>query len=218
MLAWSTTEPIVTVCGTEFLIKIFKEVCNLLKIKQISTTPYHPQSNSSLERSHRILGEYLRNFIDKDQLNWDTKIPYAMFCHNSTEHSANKFQPYELVYENPVTIPSSLLKDPEPRYNCENHQYEIKKQLQESYAIAKKHLIKAKHKSKTHYDKNANHRIFEVGQKVLLQDKTSINKLTPKWLGPFEVLEIDPTSKNVTIKRKAKRRKIHSNLLKPFYE
>jgi len=47
--------------------------------------------------------------------------------------------------------------------------------------------------------------IFEVGQKVLLQDKISINKLTPKWLGPFEVLEIDSTSKNVTTERKAKR-------------
>lgn len=211
-------QSLVTDCGTEFLSKVFKEVCNLLKIKQTSTTPYHPQSNGSLERSHRTLGEYLRNFIDKDPLNWDVKIPYAMFCHNSTVHSATKYQPYELVYGNPVAIPSSLLKEPEPRYNYEDYQFEIKKQLQESHAIAKKHLIEAKHKSKAQYDKNANNRIFEVGQKVLLQDKTSINKLTPKWLGPFEVLEVDPINKNVTIKKKAKRQKIHPNLLKPFYE
>jgi hypothetical protein len=211
-------QSLVTDCGTEFLSKVFKEVCNLLKIKQTSTTPYHPQSNGSLERSHRTLGEYLRNFIDKDPLNWDVKIPYAMFCHNSTVHSATKYQPYELVYGNPVAIPSSLLKEPEPRYNYEDYQFEIKKQLQESHAIAKKHLIEAKHKAKAQYDKNANNRIFEVGQKVLLQDKTSINKLTPKWLGPFEVLEVDPINKNVTIKKKAKRQKIHPNLLKPFYE
>jgi len=57
-----------------------------------------------------------------------------------------------------------------------------------------------------------------VEQKILLQDKTSINKLTPKWLSPFKVLEIDPASKNITIKRKAMSQKVHSNLLKPFHE
>jgi hypothetical protein len=84
-----------------------------------------------------------------------------------------------------VTIPSFLLKEPESRYNYEDYQFEIKKQLQESHAIAKKHLNEAKHKSKAQYDKNANNRIFEVGQKVLLQDKTSNNKLTPKMVRPF---------------------------------
>lgn len=209
---------LVTDCGTEFLSKVFKEVCQLLKIKQTSSTPYHPQSNGSLERSNRTLGEFLRNFTEKDHLNWDTKIPYAMFCHNSTIHSATKFQPYQLVYGNPVSIPSSLTKDPELQYNYEDYHFEIKKQLQESHAIARNNLLEAKHKSKERYDKNANHRTFEVGQKVLLQDKTSHNKLCPKWLGPFEVLEIDLNNKNVTIKRKAKRQKIHPNLLKPFYE
>jgi len=31
---------LVTDCGTEFLSHVFKEVCQLLKIKQTSTTPY----------------------------------------------------------------------------------------------------------------------------------------------------------------------------------
>ena len=113
-------QSLVTDCGTEFLSKIFKEVCRLLKIRQTSTTPYHPQSNGSLERSHRTLGEYLRNFVEKDQLNWDTKVPYAMFCHNSTIHSATKFQPYQLVYGHPLVVPTSLLNSPEPRYNYDD--------------------------------------------------------------------------------------------------
>lgn len=87
--------------------------------------------------------------------------------------------------------------------------------MQESHAIAKKHY---KLKLKAKYNKNAHHRNFEVGKKVLLRDKTSINKLTPKWLAPFEVMEINPTNKNITIKRKEKRQKFHSNLLKPFRE
>lgn len=60
---------LVTDCGTEFLSRVFVEVCRLLKIKKLSTSPNHPRSNGSLERSHRTLGEYLRSFVDKNQLN-----------------------------------------------------------------------------------------------------------------------------------------------------
>lgn len=111
---------LVTDCGTEFLSRVFNEVCKLLKIKQTSTIPYHPQSNGSLERSHRTLGEYLRSFVNKDPQSWDSYVPFSMFCHNSTIHSTTKYQPYHLVYGNPVVKPSSFTRNPEPQYNYEN--------------------------------------------------------------------------------------------------
>jgi len=97
-------QSLVTDCGTEFLSKVFKEVCQLLKIKLTSTSPYHPQSNGSLEQSHRTLAEYLRSYVNKDPQNWDTHVPFAMFCHNSTTHTSTKYQPYQLVYGHPITL------------------------------------------------------------------------------------------------------------------
>jgi len=82
---------VVTDCGTEFLSKVFKEVCNQLNIKQTSTSPYRPQSNGSFEISHRTLGEYLRSLANKNLQNLDAHVPFAMFCHNSTVHSATNF-------------------------------------------------------------------------------------------------------------------------------
>ncbi|KAL4112118.1 hypothetical protein QTP88_015966 [Uroleucon formosanum] len=175
--------------------------------------------NGSLERSHRSLAEYLRNFIGKDQLNWDTRIPYAIFCHNSTVHSATKFQPYHLVYGNSVKIPTSLTNEPEPQYNYNDYQYEVKRQMQEAQALARSNLLEAKNKSKKQYDKTTKHQSFEVGQKVLLQEKAPKNKLAPKWLGPYKILEVDPTNKNVTIKKSNKKNQtVHQNLLKLFHE
>ncbi|KAL4126714.1 hypothetical protein QTP88_010923 [Uroleucon formosanum] len=98
---------LVTDCGTEFLSHVFKEVCQLLKIKQTLTTPYHPQNPQ----------------------NWDTYVPFAMFCHNSTVHTATKFQPYQLVYGNKITVPHSFTRDPEPQYNYEDYYFEMKKQM-----------------------------------------------------------------------------------------
>jgi transposase InsO family protein len=76
---------ILTDCGTNFLSNLFKDVCKLLKIEKTNTTPWHPQSNGYLERSHKTLKVYLRSFVDKDT-NWDTMLIYAMFCYNTTVH------------------------------------------------------------------------------------------------------------------------------------
>jgi hypothetical protein len=209
---------LVTDCGTEFLSHVFKEVCQLLKIKQTSTTPYHPQSNGSLERSHRTLGDYLRSFVDKDPQNWDTYVPFAMFCHNSTVHTATKFQPYQLVYGYEITVPHSFTRDPEPQYNYEDYYFEMKKQMQEAHKLARAELLESKHKSKERYDKSIAPLNLAEGDRVLIQDKARKGKLAPKWLGPYPIVEIQPDSPNVTILKKTKPVKVHRNLLKQFHE
>lgn len=207
---------LVTDCGTEFLSKVFKEVCQILKIKQTSTTPYHPQSNGSLERSHRTLGEYLRNFVQKDIQNWDSHIPFAMFCHNSTVHTSTKFQPYELVYGHAITVPNSFTRDPEPQYNYQDYGFELKRLMQEAHQQAKTNLEKSKLKSKEHYDKKIIPLKIRIGDNVLVQEKASKGKLSPKWLGPYPVIEIRDESPNITILKKNKPVTLHRNLLKLF--
>ncbi|KAJ8884985.1 hypothetical protein PR048_011181 [Dryococelus australis] len=48
--------------------KLFQRICRLLKIEKIKTTAYHPQSNGSLQRYHKVLGKYLQHFISRNQL------------------------------------------------------------------------------------------------------------------------------------------------------
>ncbi|KAL4100717.1 hypothetical protein QTP88_020751 [Uroleucon formosanum] len=119
-------ETILTDCGTEFLSKLFKECCKLLEIEKLNTTPYHPQTNGSLERSHRTLAEYLQHYVDKDHKNWDNYIPYAMFVYNTTVHSTTKYQLYELVYGFPAVVPHNLSRNPTTRYNYDDYSVELK--------------------------------------------------------------------------------------------
>uniref|UniRef100_A0A2S2NNZ3 RNA-directed DNA polymerase n=1 Tax=Schizaphis graminum TaxID=13262 RepID=A0A2S2NNZ3_SCHGA len=211
-------QSLVTDCGTEFLSKVFKEVCQLLKIKQTSTSPYHPQSNGSLERSHRTLAEYLRSFVNKDPQNWDTHVPFAMFCHNSTTHTSTKYQPYQLVYGYPITVPNSFMKNTEPQYNYDDYYFELKRNMQESQAQAKTHLYDSKQKSKDRYDQKISPLTINIGDKVLIQEKASKGKLAPKWIGPYTVIETNPESPNITILKKSRPVILHRNLLKKFYE
>uniref|UniRef100_A0A2S2P9I8 Retrovirus-related Pol polyprotein n=1 Tax=Schizaphis graminum TaxID=13262 RepID=A0A2S2P9I8_SCHGA len=68
-------ETILTDQGTDFLSKTFTEVCKLLKINKVNTSPFRPQINGGLERSHRTLAEYLRHYVDKNLNNWDHLLP-----------------------------------------------------------------------------------------------------------------------------------------------
>jgi len=210
-------DTILTDQGTDFLSKTFTEVCKLLKINKINTSPYHPQTNGSLERSHRTLAEYLRHYVDKDLSNWDKLLPYALFVYNSTEHTSTNFQPYALLYGKELDIPVKLKCNPEPRYNYDDYIFDLKQKLQESHKIARERLIKRKIKSKEQYDKNQHSEDIHVKDLILLKDNTQKNKLSPLWKGPYEVLEVLDTE-NVVIQRGRRQVTVHKNDVKKYYE
>lgn len=203
--------------GTEFLSRVFKETCKLIGIKHSNTSPYHPQANGALERSHRTLGEYLRHYVDSNRQDWDTYIPYAMFVYNSSEHRSTGKQPYELLYGKVLVVPTTLIKPPEPRYNYDDYQEELLQKLRQAHQTARERLIQVKQKTKTYYDRTTNPINIHIGDKVLLQDRSRKDKLCAKWTGPHEVLEIN-SNENVTIQKGRRKVKVHINLLKLFHE
>ena len=93
----------------------------MLKIKNIQTTAFHPESNGCLERSHRVLAEYLRHYVREDQTNLDKWIPYAVYVYNTTVHTTTAYKPFELVYGFRSEVPSFLRETPSVQYNYENY-------------------------------------------------------------------------------------------------
>ena len=88
-------EKIVLTCGTlqilqkdqgaNFVSEVFRKICKILKINKIQFTSFHPESQGSIERSHRVLAEYLRHYVSEDQTNWDSCVPFATYMYNTTE-------------------------------------------------------------------------------------------------------------------------------------
>ena len=88
--------------GSVFLSKVMKSFCNLLKIKQLKTTPHHPQSNGVLERWHRCLKQMLRK-IDKGQGQWDKLLKYCLLAYRATPHMVTGYSPYHWLIGQPPT-------------------------------------------------------------------------------------------------------------------
>jgi len=216
--SFGTPESIVTDQGSNFMSELFTNICKLLKIKKLRTTAYHPQSNGSLERSHRTFAEYLRNFCSKDPSQWDNWLPYATFSYNSTPHTATSFMPFELLFGCKPTLPTSLTKEVEPYYNYNDYCAELKFRLQSCWNLARNKLFQNKLKSKEWYDKTSNVVQFFPNDKVLVRyESKSRNKFDPIWTGPYIITKIN-SNETSTVKVKNKNKVIHNNRLKLFVE
>jgi hypothetical protein len=221
ILKFGIPQMILTDQGSNFMSEVFTNVCKLLKIKKIKCTAYHPESNGALERTHRVLVEYLRCFILEDQSNWDKWLPYATFVFNTTPHTSTGFTPHELMFGRKPNIPGVLQKEtPETQYVYDNYIKELQSRLQSSYQTARANLESRKERSKEYYDRNVNTPLFTVGDKVLLHDEKIRRgrsaKLSPPFIGPYEIIDVDDL--NITLKLpKNKTLKVHANRLKPFF-
>jgi hypothetical protein len=221
ILKFGIPQMILTDQGSNFMSEIFTNVCKLLKIKKIKCTAYHPETNGALERTHRVLVEYLRCFILEDQSNWDKWLPYATFVFNTTPHTATGFTPHELMFGRKPNIPGLLQKEPpETQYAYESYVRELQSRLQSSYQTAKVNLESQKERSKNYHDRNINTPLFTIGDKVLLHDEKVRRgrsaKLSPPFIGPYEILDIDDV--NISLKLPKNRTlKVHANRLKPFF-
>jgi hypothetical protein len=172
ILKFGIPQTILTDQGSNFMSEVFGNVCKLLKVKRIKCTAYRPQTNGALERTHRVLVEYLRCFILEDQSNWDQWLPYATFVFNTTPHTSTGFTPYELLFGRKPNILGLLQKDPpEVQYTYDSYVKELQSRLQSSYQVARSNLEMQKERSKEYYDRTLNTPLFVIGDKVLLHDE-----------------------------------------------
>lgn len=144
---YTIPKQIVTDNGTNFVGKVFKQLCRMFEVKKLRTTIYHPQANL-VERQHSTLGNYIRIFVDKHQSTWDEFVRSAAHAYNNTPHSSTGIAPMKLLYGFTSKNPTNLRRKPEPLYNMDSYCDELKYKLRNMYTIAQQHLQQRKESSK----------------------------------------------------------------------
>ncbi|KAL7290392.1 hypothetical protein TKK_0016083 [Trichogramma kaykai] len=98
---------ILTDQGSNFMSSLMKRLSKRFKIKQIKTTPYHAQSNGSLDRSHHVLKEFLKQYTVSDDA-WDEWVDLAILNYNTSVQESTKLTPYEIIFGRIANLPTSL--------------------------------------------------------------------------------------------------------------
>ena len=84
--------------GREFENKIMQELCLLGGSHKTRTTPYHPESDGTVERFNRTLLMMLAMFAGKNRDDWDDLLPAVMMAYRSSVHESTGFSPYRLMF------------------------------------------------------------------------------------------------------------------------
>ena len=74
--------------GCQFTSSLMHEVCRLISMKQLTTTPYHPMCNGLVERFNGSLKSMLKRICAENPHDWD--IPRS----SSSKFRLLTFRPY----------------------------------------------------------------------------------------------------------------------------
>ena len=215
-------EEILSDQGTQFTSNVMKEVGRLLSVRQLTTTPYHPQCNGLVERFNGTLKTMLRRMCAERPKDWDRYIDALLFAYREAPQESLGFAPFELLYGS-VNGPLQILRqlwtkeqdNPETRAT---YQYvvDLRNRLQETWDMAHDELRRSQTRQKRHFDFRTKERTFKRGDQVLILLPTSDNKLLMQWKGPFEVME-RIEGHDYLIKLANKQKVFHANLLKRYF-
>ena len=83
---------------------------------QLYFTPsYHPISNSANERSHQVIEDALRSYVNTEYEGWDTHIPAIEFTMNNHQNIDTGRTPFELdTGQHPLNPATVLLQQQQP--------------------------------------------------------------------------------------------------------
>jgi transposase InsO family protein len=171
------------------------ELFSCLGTQLAHSSSYHPQSDGKTEIVNKCLEGYLRCFVSDKQTQWFKWLPLVEWWYNTSFHTATKMTPFMALYGyHPPSITSSL-KEKSKVQAVEDH---IENQ-QQVLQILKDNLTMAQNRMKQQADQHRSERSFEVGDWVFLRlqpykqmslkQAKKDNKLSPKYYGPYKVLQ-----------------------------
>jgi transposase InsO family protein len=181
---------IVTDRDSRITSDFWREVCEIQMIKRRLSTAYHPQTDGQSEALNRIIEDYLRAYTSEDQTVWAKLLPLAQFAYNNSRNHTTQMSPNRLLHgfdcEIRIDVADNVI---ERRIPAAKDRVEKLHKLRQELRLR---LVEAQERMATYY--NARHvpKQFKIGDLVKLSTKNlklKCRKLSPRWIGPFRVLE-----------------------------
>ena len=196
----------------------------LLHVKALRTSPYHPKTDGLVERFNATLKEMLWKSAQEDGKDWDKLIPYVLFAYREVPQESTGFAPFELLYGRDIRGPLDILKDewessPKSDQSVISHILLMRDRLEQMSALAQENLWLTQTQQKAWYNRTAKERTLKPGDRVLVLLPTASSKLLAQWQGPYEVVKlVGKANYLVEMHDRQKRKVLHVNMLKKWNE
>lgn len=190
----------------EFTSNEFNTLCDKLHVKHVLTSVYHPQSNGKNERSHLILTEYIRHYINEHE-QWDMILPQAMLTYNCTINKNTGYTPYELQFG----------REPNHIFSEEDERLTLQQQIENLHLQHENKLEEARRNIREYQNDNLPTKTYTPieNNDLVLVKNFNAKSFEPQWKGPFPVVRHD---KFITyhVRENGEIKQYHRSDIKPF--
>ena len=199
--------------GAEFRSRIWARLQERLGCRMTMSSPYYPQGNSVVERSHRTINNVLRaTLLESPEVGWKDALPAVQLTLNTAIHEAHGFAPAQLLTGNNLRLPADCHLGAHTNNADIDPKGHLEKKLQAMSAcrqVAQHYVAHPPQPDRTNP--------FKVGDNVLVakQPHALPHKLAAKWEGPFEVTGI-PNPSQVHYRRADKEYITSTKYVKKF--
>ena len=157
------------------------------------STVFHPQIEDQSERTIHILEDMLRACIPDHMGSWEEHLPLVELAYNNSYQANIQMTPYKALYDRPCRSPICWTEVGESSIVGSNPIRDTSKKV----SLIRQRLLTTQSQKKSYADRRRRPLDFEVGDHVFLKvmDKRGVvrfdkrGKLSPRFIGPFEILE-----------------------------
>ena len=208
--------------GRNFESAVISEVCKLLGVVKTRTTPYHPQSDSLVERFNRTLLSMLATAAVEQPFDWESQLRRLCLAYNTSVHPTTGKTPFLLMFGRQVRMPVDVMYGtftPQPS-TVPQYVADLRSNLEAAYQRVRDRMGRKLDRQKEVYDRKAHGEPFEQGDLVWLHTSAvprgRSKKLHCPWSGPFSIVRrlSDAVYRIQHTKARRQRRVVHFDRLK----
>jgi len=173
-----------------FTSEFFKQLCEILGIKQRMSTAFHPQTYGQTERMSRTLEEMLRTFVSPSLKDWDKHLPCREFAINNAFNESIRTTPFFMNYGRHTRSPTDFAFKP-----SEGPSQSFVADMQSSLRNAQECMRRAQECQARYANKKRRDIEFAVGDYVYLDAKNlrlpteGAHKLGHCFIAPYKIMK-----------------------------
>ena len=180
--------------GNEWCNSMFKNMLSSLGVEHKVTSAYFARTNGQVERNNRTLMQSLRKHTEEHPTQWNKWLDFVVMAYNSRVHSSTNFTPHELCFGRKMNGFESW--DTKPATDdvaaLNQRALQIKNLVENQHELAKLNIKKSQEIQKRNQDSNSRveAEFLTPGTSVFVKTEGILSKLTPRYRGPFTVVEV----------------------------
>ena len=190
VLRHGTPKSLLTDQGTNFESELMREICRLLGVSKIRTSPFHPRTDGQTERSNRTIKEWLASAGG----DWEKQLAFVTHASNCSLNASTRYSPFQLVYGRHPPLVGYNQQLPTGAFSSLNeYTSALRRNMALCRRIARKNNDEAKLGFASRYNQLNCARgwsPFPVGQKVKYINhypERGNRKFSARYRGPFSI-------------------------------